>query len=521
MSYNSVFFNYPELLFDSSKYKRNLKVNAKIFSQDSTVLNNEIILCDRIVIWQTDFYKRFNICFSNKKQLDAYNNLNDKYCDYRKEYGDSVYIALSFNLSDKKNDYIVIYISAFSSYFTEEETVSGCYMCVSTADDDSFIFVDGRKMENIKYGDFLSSRQDLTNQELDFINDTMEEQKSETWFPTQKEFREVKRKIDTERIKKKFFIFKNNKEKEIQSAVIVNGKDEFVNIKSLKINNGSDNPERELESLIGLNNIKEDIIEMQRYLQFKQNRETRGLSSEDDNATLHMCYLGRPGTGKTTIARIMTGMLYNMKYIKENKYVEVNGLDMKGGFIGQTAIITKQIIDTAKGGVLFIDEAYSLCDDDSNSFGKEAISVLLKEMEDNRHNIVVIFAGYKDDVDKFLDTNSGFRSRINKYFEFTDYTSIELGHILTSFLKKMHLKIEKDALHKCMSVFNTAKQHNNFSNGRFVRNLAEQVEETHILNISKNVNIKNIQDKSAMQKMDTITTADIPDKLVKKLLTGM
>ena len=222
--------------------------------------------------------------------------------------------------------------------------------------------------------------------------------------------------------------------------------------------------------------------------------------------------MGNPGTGRPTIARIMTGILYNMRYIKENKCIEVNGLDLKGGYVGQSAIITKQIIDMAKGGILFIDEAYALCESRDNSYGKEAVSVLLKEMEDNRDDLIVIFAGYEDDLDKFLNVNPGFRSRVYKYFDFVDYSTLELTQILVSMLKKIHLKINQEALLDCAELFIEAKKHPNFSNGRFVRNLVEQMEEFHILNIT---------DYNDLERMDTVILEDIPTTLKEKLLYGM
>ena len=246
-------------------------------------------------------------------------------------------------------------------------------------------------------------------------------------------------------------------------------------------------------------------------LEYEKNRQTRGIESHD-SASMHMCFMGHPGTGKTTIARIMTGILYSMKYIKENQCIEISGLDLMGGYVGQTAIITKQIVDKARGGILFIDEAYALCEDKGNSFGKEAVSVLLKEMEDNRSDLVVIFAGYEDDMNQFLNINPGFRSRINKYFDFVDYTTIELSQIFLNYIRKMHLKISEEALTKCVELFNEARKHPKFSNGRFVRNLVEQIEEYHILN--------TVEEKE-YSRLDLITADDVPQVLIDKMLYGM
>jgi AAA+ superfamily predicted ATPase len=191
--------------------------------------------------------------------------------------------------------------------------------------------------------------------------------------------------------------------------------------------------------------------------------------------------------------------------------VEVAGLDLVGGYIGQTAIKTKKIIDAAKGGILFIDEAYALCDG-SGSGGKEAVSVLLKEMEDNRQDLVVIFAGYEQDMNDFININPGFRSRINKYFDFKDYSLEELTQIFVRQIRKKHLKIDRGALESVVKTLKEAKEYGNFSNGRFVRNLVEQIEELHTLNT---VGVENFE------ILDTISSQDASDEIMQLLLEGI
>jgi SpoVK/Ycf46/Vps4 family AAA+-type ATPase len=277
---------------------------------------------------------------------------------------------------------------------------------------------------------------------------------------------------------------------------------------SLKKITGSENPEQELCEMIGLNKIKKDIEKLKFKLEYNEERKSRGIDVE--SSTMHMIFMGNPGTGKTTIARILTGILYKLKYIRINQCVEVSGLDLVGGFVGQTAIKTKKIIDEARGGILFIDEAYALSSDSSN--GKEAVSVLLKEMEDNRQDLIVIFAGYEQDMDKFININPGFRSRINKYFDFEDYSLDELLNIFTFQLRKKHLKIERNALITVAETLKRAKEYNNFSNGRFVRNLVEQIEEEHI------INTVNIQDFNVL---DTLTEKDVTPEIMQLLLEGI
>ena len=148
----------------------------------------------------------------------------------------------------------------------------------------------------------------------------------------------------------------------------------------------------------------------------------------DGSQTLHMIFKGNPGTGKTTMARIIGEVLYNIGVLSSNNFVETDRSGLVAGYVGQTAIKTKEIIESALGGVLFIDEAYALAQDASSGsgFGKEAIDTLVKGMDDNRENLLVILAGYSDDMDNFLDINPGLRSRFANIIEFKDYCTKDL-----------------------------------------------------------------------------------------------
>ena len=181
---------------------------------------------------------------------------------------------------------------------------------------------------------------------------------------------------------------------------------------------------------------------MKAKLAYRAAQKKRGITTID-GSSMHMCFTGNPGTGKTTVARIITGILYDMGYIKENKCIEVNGQNLKGGYQGQTAIITKLVLKSAKNKVLFIDEAYALFDGYQNGYGKEAVAVILKQMEDERDNTVIIFAGYKNDMDTFLLMNDGLKSRINRYIDCKNYNTEELTDILISMLKKKKLYISE------------------------------------------------------------------------------
>ena len=241
---------------------------------------------------------------------------------------------------------------------------------------------------------------------------------------------------------------------------------------------------------------------------YLQKQKNRGIFN-DEQRNMHMCFLGSPGTGKTTVARIVTGILYNLGYIKSNKCIEVNGQNLKGGYVGQTSAITKAVLRNAKNKLLFIDEAYSLYDDYSKGYGKDAVAVILKEMEDNRNDLIIIFAGYKNEMNNFLEMNSGLKSRINRFIDFDNYSPCEMLEILMLMLKKKSLYISKEALYKCLQAIKVASINPNFSNARFARNLIEKIEDEHIYNTH------GIKDTT---RKDTIELEDIPDEIIDELI---
>lgn len=277
----------------------------------------------------------------------------------------------------------------------------------------------------------------------------------------------------------------------------------------LTVSAGISNSEEALNNLIGLENVKSEVKKLKHKLIYRKRQQDRGIRVEDASS-MHMCFTGAPGTGKTTVARIITGILYDMGYIKENRCIEVNGQNLKGGYQGQTAIITKLVMKSAKNKVLFIDEAYALFDGYGNGYGKEAVAVILKHMEDERDNTVVIFAGYKNDMEEFLLMNDGLKSRINRYIHFKNYSTEELSKILILSLKKKKLYISEKALGKCVLAFKKAASTERFSNARFVRNLIEKIEYEHAYNTHSTKDIR---------RQDTIEAEDVPDDVIKELLT--
>ncbi len=225
--------------------------------------------------------------------------------------------------------------------------------------------------------------------------------------------------------------------------------------------------EEELDQLIGLTAVKRMIKKIKAYA--KRNKDETGFN-------LHMCFYGNPGTGKTEVARILSRILYDAGVLGEAKLVETDGQGLIGKFVGETAPKTTAKINEAMNGVLFIDEAYTISESGkNNSYGDEAIAVLLKEMEDRRGQFCVILAGYKDEMKKMLSTNPGFESRIQFTLEFPDYSREELGEIALAFLAKKKYSIENDALELILNITDYFRKQPNFANARTVRNILDQV----------------------------------------------
>ncbi len=231
----------------------------------------------------------------------------------------------------------------------------------------------------------------------------------------------------------------------------------------------------ELNELVGLEQVKKDVNSLINLVKIRKIREERGMESPD--MSLHMVFTGNPGTGKTTIARILAGIYRAMGLLSKGHLTEVDRSGLVGGYVGQTAIKTKQVADKAKGGVLFIDEAYSLTvNRGENDYGFEAVDTLLKYMEDNRDDLIVIVAGYPELMEEFLSSNPGLRSRFNKYLYFEDYSPRELIEILKLQAKKAGLVLSEDAEKFSKEFFEKRCENRpeNYANARDVRNYFEK-----------------------------------------------
>ena len=259
----------------------------------------------------------------------------------------------------------------------------------------------------------------------------------------------------------------------------------------------------ELNNLIGLESVKKEVEALTNYIHIQKTREEKGLATSP--ISYHCVFTGNPGTGKTTVARILAKIYKNLGVVTKGQLVETDRSGLVAEYVGQTAVKTNKIIDSALDGVLFIDEAYSLISSSENDYGKEAIATLLKRMEDDRSRLVVILAGYTKEMKDFIDSNPGLQSRFNRYIEFPDYNADELYQIFCKQLKQFEYTISEDAAEalKGYLAYAVAHKDQNFGNARFVRNLFERTLQQQANRLSREVNLTT-------QKLSEIIKEDLP-----------
>jgi SpoVK/Ycf46/Vps4 family AAA+-type ATPase len=259
----------------------------------------------------------------------------------------------------------------------------------------------------------------------------------------------------------------------------------------------------ELDALVGLERVKADVRQLINFLKVQKLREEQGLKSLP--ASRHLVFYGNPGTGKTTVARLVAQIYRTLGVLRRGHLVETDRAGLVAGYVGQTAMKVRDVTQGALGGVLFIDEAYTLTTGGANDFGQEAVETLLKMMEDHRDDLVVIVAGYTGKMQDFLDSNPGLRSRFNKHLRFDDYGVEQLVFIFKSFCLKADFKLADGAEKELTSIFGvlTAARDETFGNARAARNLFEAT-------LSKQANRLVSLPKVDREILSAIEPTDIP-----------
>lgn len=282
-------------------------------------------------------------------------------------------------------------------------------------------------------------------------------------------------------------------------------KTEKEEIKYLREEDSLEKVLKELNELIGLSEVKKDVSELINLLEIQKKRSEKGLKNVKIN--LHTVFLGPPGTGKTSVARLLSRIFKHLGFLSEGQMYETDREGLVAGYVGQTASKVDKAIELSLGGVLFIDEAYALTQNSvGNDYGTEAVNTLLKRMEDNRKDLAVVVAGYTEPMNVFIQSNPGLRSRFNRYFHFKDFAPEELFKIFQSFCLKSDFIISEGAIEKLKDTFEILyeSKNENFGNARVVRNLFEKCVQNQANRIVK---LKKITNKV----LKTLIDEDIPE----------
>lgn len=359
----------------------------------------------------------------------------------------------------------------------DKETLSGALKPYAELNEivlSNHLYMEDMSADNAFHSLLLELRRTYTFE--DGFVEALEEYVQNQYFDS-----ELKSKAFVERVRRDLIFKHYNGESDIDNKLLI--KDIPVGKKK----RATEDIWKELDQLVGLKNVKDEVHKLYDVLLFKNKAKQRGIRTLD-SMNLHMIFAGNPGTGKTTVARLLGEIYFNMGVIKQNKLIEVSPKDMIGQYVGQTAPKTAAKCEAAYGGILFIDEAYELSSKASSGnaqFRNECITELIKQMEDHRDNLVVIMAGYTKDMDELLESNAGFKSRVGSRIVFEDYSLEELISIFHSMLARDGLSITPDAEALFAEQVGTVMGEGDFGNARYVRNSYEKILMEHARNTAK------------------------------------
>ncbi|MGN1298799.1 MAG: AAA family ATPase [Candidatus Scatovivens sp.] len=441
---------------------------------------------------------------SKNKNISVYdiNKVEDLEKEYQEEFG--IITLKNLNaLNSKEQSFKDEFWNKIDNYYEENENAKITILLENSIEILSQVF---DKNEKIKNKIFELEIKELKPNICDMYQEVIEKLKENN--EVSDEFSIVLLEYISATYPNTEYSFSDYRDK-LYKEIIFNKKEklDIANIPEYEKEKTMEQIFEELNELVGLKNVKQVLQDLVSLIELK-NKTKDTLKLKDTN--LHMVFLGNPGTGKTTVARLISQILYNLKYTKQNKLIEVSSKDLVGEYVGQTGPKTMGVIEKAMGGVLFIDEAYSLASGhgQGNSYNEEAIATLIQAMENYRDNLVVIFAGYTKEMQDFLNANSGIVSRIGYTLEFEDYTEEELLKIFESMTQKAGFEVTDEAKEKVLEIIKEYKGTKNFGNARFVRNLYEKTVIKHAT---------NTRNKKSKKILRTIVKEDISSENILKM----
>jgi len=473
---------YPKQLYQAqslyNKNKDNFR-DIKIAIYDDLAINGELENLDHL--FNTLIIK--DIAFVSQK-LNVDISYNSNHPEFFYILGFIAYLVEANHLIAglQGNDLDTkILITDYFDKINEIELPSGFIIKTLNSKSNSFLIKSYKEFVTQILQGIVAADQNITSNELSILSEILEQLTSNT-------FGEKTDRLTIEKNKEVNTVKINDKESDNSS-----------NEESLE------NVLDELESFTGMEGIKRDVRTMINLLKIQKQRELQGLSIV--KPSLHMVFTGPPGTGKTTVARVMGRVFKALGVLKKGQIIEVDRSGLVAGYVGQTAIKVDEAVLKAQEGILFIDEAYTLTPSEGqDSFGQEAIDTLLKRMEDNRDSLIVIVAGYEEEMQRFIESNPGFKSRFNKYINFNDYNPEELIEIFVSIVKKNKYLATKELillLHSKFSELYNART-KSFGNGRVVRNIFEKIIE------NQSNRLASIESALSGNDLQTLLPEDFP-----------